>query len=240
MLSKNEIKYIQSLCHKKQRQQSGLFIVEGVKQMEELLLSDFTIKTVYATDDWEAKNIGNTHLVRVTVEELKKISVLQTPNKVLALVEEPASKKSTIPDNKWVLALDGIQDPGNMGTLIRIADWFGIDTIIASPDSVDCFNPKVIQSTMGSFIRVRVCYEPLETVFAATQLPIYGALLNAPSVFEKTQYKKGVLLIGNESKGINPALLHHISNSISIPRIGKAESLNAAVAAGILLSQLVK
>ena len=240
MLSKNETKYIQSLCHKKQRQQSGLFIVEGVKQIEELLLSNFTIKTIYATQDWESKNLGNTHLVSITADELKKISALQTPNQVLALVEEPSPKKLLVPTNKWVLALDGIQDPGNMGTLIRIADWFGIDTILASPDSVDCFNPKVIQSTMGSFTRVCVFYEPLDLLFSSTQLPIYGALLSGQSVFENAHYEKGILLIGNESKGIQPTLQQSITRAISIPRIGNAESLNAAVAAGILLSKLTQ
>ncbi len=240
MLSKNETKYIQSLCYKKQRQQSGLFIVEGVKQIEELLLSNFTIKTIYATDDWVAENVGNAHLVSVTAEELKKISALQTPNKVLALVEEPKQKKLLISSNKWFLALDGIQDPGNMGTLIRIADWFGIDTILASPDTVDCFTPKVIQSTMGSFTRVSVYYQPLGILFSSTQLPIYGALLDGFSVFEKDQYEKGILLIGNESKGIHLMLQESITHTISIPRVGKAESLNAAVAAGILLSQLIK
>lgn len=240
MLSKNETKYIQSLCHKKQRQLTGLFIVEGVKQMEELLLSDFVIKTIYATQDWVSKNLGDTHLVSVTADELMKISGLQTPNQVLALVEAPHQKKLLIPSNKWMLALDGIQDPGNMGTLIRIADWFGIDTILASPDSVDCYNPKVIQSTMGSFTRVTVFYEPLDELFLSTQLPIYGALLEGQSVFENDHYEKGILLIGNESKGIHPTLQPSITHTISIPRIGKAESLNAAVAAGILLSQLTR
>ncbi len=240
MLSKNETKYIQSLCHKKQRQLTGLFIVEGVKQIEELLLSDFVIKTIYATQDWASKNLGDAHLVSVTADELKKISALQTPNQVLALVEVPIPKKLLIPSNKWVLALDGIQDPGNMGTLIRIADWFGIDTILASPDSVDCYNPKVIQSTMGSFSRVSVYYEPLDQLFLSCQLPIYGALLEGQSVFANDQYKKGILLIGNESKGIHPTLQQSITQAINIPRIGKAESLNAAVAAGILLSHLTR
>ncbi len=240
MLSKNEAKYIQSLCHKKQRQLSGQFIVEGVKQLEELLLSDFVIKTIYATQDWTSKNLGDTHLVSVSADELKKISALQTPNQVLAVVEEPRAKKLLIPSDKWVLALDGIQDPGNMGTLIRIADWFGIDTILASPDSVDCFNPKVIQSTMGSFTRVTVFYEQLDQLFLSAELPVYGALLEGESVFANDHFKKGILLIGNESKGIHPTLQQSITHSISIPRIGKAESLNAAVAAGILLSQLTR
>jgi TrmH family RNA methyltransferase len=240
MLSKNETKYIQSLCHKKQRQLSGLFIVEGVKQIDELLLSNFKIKTIYATNEWASENLGNTHLERVTADELKKISALQTPNQALALVETPIPKKLLIPSNEWVLALDGIQDPGNMGTLIRIADWFGIHTILASLDSVDCFNPKVIQSTMGSFTRVTVYYEPLDQLFKSCQMPIYGALLNGQSVFENNNYKKGILLIGNESKGIQPSLQKAITHTISIPRIGNAESLNAAVAAGILLSQLTK
>jgi len=138
------------------------------------------------------------------------------------------------------LALDGIQDPGNMGTLIRIADWFGINTILASEDSVEVYNPKVIQSTMGSFIRVKVGYGNLSHLLSDAAIPIFGALLEGASVYNQSPIAEGVLLIGNESKGIHTELLPYISAPIHIPRIGGAESLNAAVAAGILLSHLIK
>jgi TrmH family RNA methyltransferase len=240
MLNKNEVKYIQSLCHKKQRQESGLFIAEGVKLVNELMRSKLTIKKLYATEDWETEVSCKVETVRVTMDELKKISTLQTPNKVLALVEEPILPKLKIAKNSWVLALDDIQDPGNMGTLIRIADWFGINTIVASKNSVDCFNNKVVQSTMGSIGRVKVHYVDLPDFLVVADLPVFGALLEGKSVFNTTIPNGGILLIGNESKGIHPNCRKLITNPISIPRIGGAESLNAGVAAGILLSYLTK
>ncbi len=240
MLSKNEVKYIQTLCHKKQRQESGLFIAEGVKLVNELLKSKLTIKKLYATVDWENEFQFKAELIRVTNDELEKISNLQTPNKVLALVEEPLLPTFKIAKNNWVLALDDIQDPGNMGTLIRIADWFGVNNIVSSNNSVDCFNNKVVQSTMGSIARVNVHYVNLHDFLASTDLPIFGALLEGKSVFNTNIPTGGILLIGNESKGIHPSIIKLIDNPISIPRIGGAESLNASVAAGILLSYLTK
>lgn len=241
MLSNKEIKYIQSLCQKKQRQESGLFIAEGVKLINELIKSHLTIKKLYATDDWESEVPHNVELIRVTANELQKISALQTPNKVLALVKEPTLITYKITKNNWILALDDIQDPGNMGTLIRIADWFGVNTIVASNNSVDCFNNKVVQSTMGSIARVKVTYMDLPFFLKATELPIFGALLEGNSIYNIDIPKdSGILLIGNESKGISPDCKQLITNPISIPRIGGAESLNAGVAAGILLSYLTK
>ena len=240
MLSKNEAKYIQSLSHKKQRQESGLFIVEGVKLVNELLNSHYPVKKIYATEDWAGTVNPKTELLRVTADELQKVSGLQTANKVLAIAEQPVIGKIKLSKNKWVLALDGIQDPGNMGTLIRIADWFGIDTIVASEDSVDAFNPKVVQSTMGSFSRVTVHYTDIADFIKAAGIPVFGALLEGKSVYSVSPPQQGILLIGNESKGIHPQLLPLIKNPVSIPRIGGAESLNAAVAAGILISHLLK
>ena len=240
MLSKNEAKYIQSLSHKKFRQDSGLFIAEGVKLIDELLKSSFKIKKLYATDDWEPVASGDYDLVRVSAEELRKISLLQTAHQVLALVEEPA--EGPLPDlsGQLVLALDGIQDPGNMGTLIRIADWFGIHTILASEDTVDCFNPKVVQSSMGSIFRVKLHYTDLKECLSSAKIPVYGALLEGKPVYLIDRPEQGVLLIGNESKGIQPALKPFITHPVNIPRIGEAESLNAAVAAGIILSHFRK
>lgn len=240
MLSKNEAKYIQSLYYKKERQQSSLFIAEGIKLVDELLCSSFTIKKIYATADWSHANEKNVELVRVSEDELQKISGLQTANKVLAIVEQPVAEALKKISPKICLALDGIQDPGNMGTIIRIADWFGIDTIIAGDDSVDVFNHKVVQSTMGSIIRVKVHYANLNDWFKTNTLPVYGALLEGESVYNISAMQSGILLIGNESKGIRDDLLPYITNPVSVPRIGAAESLNAAVATGILLSHLMR
>ncbi|KAF0243140.1 MAG: hypothetical protein FD183_98 [Chitinophagaceae bacterium] len=240
MLSKNEAKYIQSLFHKKQRQELGLFIAEGIKLVEELLNSDIVIKKIYATEDWELPSRKKAEVTRVTADELQKISGLQTANKVLAIAEQPVLPQIKLVKNKWIMALDGIQDPGNMGTLIRIADWFGIDTIVASEDSVDAFNPKVVQSTMGGFARVNVHYTDIETFLRAAKRPVYGALLNGQSIYTTPTVNEGILLIGNESKGIHASLLPLISHPVSIPKIGGAESLNAAIAAGILISHLIK
>lgn len=240
MLSKIETKYIQSLYHKKQRDALNLFIVEGIKGVDELLNSHFKVKKLVAVEEWVHPLMGKAPLVRVTAEELQKISGLQTANKVLAIAEQQMVDAAKPQEGKITLALDGIQDPGNMGTLIRIADWFGIDTILASTDSVEQYNPKVIQSTMGSFIRVKVGYGSLATLLADAPVPIYGALLNGASIHQQPTIQEGVLLIGNESKGINASLMQLINAPVHIPRIGGAESLNAAVAAGILLSHLIK
>lgn len=239
MLSKNEAKYIQSLYHKKQRQQEGLFIAENPKLVEELLASNYSVKKIYATADWVASN-GNTtaEIITVTEEELLRISNVQTPNKVLAIAKQ---KQPSLPafTNTITLALDGIQDPGNLGTIIRIADWFGITQIICSNDTVELYNPKVIQSTMGSFTRVNVCYADLPQTLANSGVNIFGALLDGQSIYTTGKLKEGIILIGSEGKGISNDVLKLITHPITIPRIGGAESLNAGVAAGIIVSHLV-
>lgn len=240
MLSKIEAKYIQSLYHKKQRDSLSLFIVEGVKGVDELLNSSFVVQKIFAVNEWSHPFMGKAPLIRVSEEELQKISGLQTANKVLAVAEQQNFIAQKPQKGAIILALDGIQDPGNMGTLIRIADWFGIHSILASEDSVEVYNPKVIQSTMGSFIRVKVGYGNLSELLADAGIPVFGALLEGASVYGQSSIAEGVLLIGNESKGIQAQLLPYITAPIHIPRIGGAESLNAAVAAGILLSHLIK
>ena len=236
MLSKNELKYIQSLCHKKQRTAERLFIVEGVKLVDELITAGYPVKNIYATDQWEMPT-GNFPVTRISEQELEKISSLQSPNQVLAIVQQIELTHEPQWDNKITLVLDGIQDPGNMGTIIRIADWFGIDQIIASEDTVELYNPKVIQSTMGSFMRVKVWYRDIATLLGNKKVPIYGAVLDGQSIYEVALPHTGILLIGNESKGIREDVQSMIDHRITIPRIGQAESLNAAVALGILLSQ---
>jgi TrmH family RNA methyltransferase len=240
MLSKIEAKYIQSLYHKKQRDALSLFIVEGIKGVDELLNSSFVVQKIFAVNEWLHPLMGKAPLIRVSEEELQKISGLQTANKVLAVAEQQNFIAQKPQKGSITLALDGIQDPGNMGTLIRIADWFGVNTILASEDSVEVYNPKVIQSTMGSFIRVKVGYGNLSQLLLDADIPVFGALLEGASVYNQSAIEEGVLLIGNESKGIHDELIRYITSPIHIPRIGGAESLNAAVAAGILLSHLIK
>lgn len=238
MLSKNELKYIQSLCQKKQRTEDGLFLAEGPKLAMELLNSDYRVEKFFATKEWLSENPVDIDATTVSEIELGKMSSLQTPNEVLVVCRQKKDLGEPIFKNKITLVLDGLQDPGNMGTIIRIADWFGIDQIIASEDSVEFYNPKVIQSTMGSFIRVKCWYKNLPELLHTAKVPIYGALLKGKSVNEVGVLKEGILVIGNESKGIREAVLPFISAAVTIPRIGHAESLNAAVATGILLSHL--
>jgi TrmH family RNA methyltransferase len=240
MLSKNELKYIQSLCHKKQRQEEKLFIAEGTKLVDELLQSNYRLKKLYALEEWAQNYKGSVPVTIITEIELSKISSLQTPNQVLAIAEQrmPAAEPELA--NQLTLVLDGIQDPGNLGTIIRIADWFGIQQVVASTDTVELYNPKVIQSTMGSFMRIHLWYRPLKEFLSSATIPVYGALLNGKNMHNEPPVTEGLLVIGNESKGISKELLPHISHPITIPRLGGAESLNAAVAAGIIVSHLTK
>ncbi|MFW2478153.1 MAG: TrmH family RNA methyltransferase [Sediminibacterium sp.] len=237
MLSKNELKYIQSLCQKKQRISERLFLAEGTKLVAELLEAGYPIKNIYALESWEAP-LPDLPITRISPIELEKISTLQTPNQVVVVAEQREPTGEPVLKNKLTLVLDGIQDPGNLGTIIRIADWFGIDQIIASNDTVELYNPKVIQATMGSFLRVKIWYRELEELLTTINVPVYGALLNGTSMYATKPPKEALLVIGNESKGIRENILPYIKHAITIPRTGKAESLNAAVATGILLAQL--
>lgn len=239
MLSRNEVKYIQSLYFKKNRNAEGLFIAEGIKIVSELIHAGFNIKRIYAVRDWIEMNSAVENVTEISDDELKKISNLETPNKVVAVVYQKDLNK--VPDlrNKITLILDGIQDPGNLGTIIRTADWFGIENIIASTDTASIYNPKVVQATMGSIARVDVLYTELKTFLAGNKIIVYGAALNAEniSMFDKTS--ECLLIIGNESKGIRSDVESFIQRRISIPKTGGAESLNAAVATGIILWKLI-
>lgn len=240
MVSKNELKYIQSLCHKKNRQEEALFIAEGQKIIDELLQSNFVIRKIYALQEWIDKNeITTIDTVAITEHELQKISALQTPHQVLAVVEQKKQLVKPLLKNKLSIVLDGIQDPGNLGTIIRIADWFGIDQIICSEDTVEMYNPKVIQSTMGSFVRVNIWYDELDIFLKTITIPVFGALLEGESIYSLNKPAEGLLIIGNEGKGISNDVLKYISHPITIPKRGGAESLNAAVATGIILSHLI-
>lgn len=249
MISKNELKYIQSLYHKKTRDKEKLFIVEGPKMVAELLTSGFKTKKVWTTNENWQKTYPDAPIEMITAEELQRASHLKTAHEIIALAQmaqkEVAGKVNTphapSPVGKLTLALDGIRDPGNMGTLIRIADWFGVDQLIVSEDSADIFNPKVVQATMGSIFRTNVYYKDLTRYLAESKVPVYGALLNGMPLGSfpiPVPMTEGIILIGNESTGISPVLLPFITQAVKIPQFGQAESLNAAVAAAVLLGHL--
>ncbi|MCR9172546.1 MAG: RNA methyltransferase [bacterium] len=231
-LSKNKIKWIRSLRLKKNRDSEGLFVVEGAKMVQEILKDESaTVECLVTTD--ESLDFAGTQFHTDTAT-MKAISGLSTPSSLLAVVKKPqiSTKKSP-----WTLVLDGVQDPGNMGTIIRTADWFGITDIVCSQQTVDCFNPKVVQSTMGSIFRVCVRYERLEDYFENVDRPVFGALLEGENMHCVTVPKEGILLMGNEGNGISEELIDFISHPIHIPGKGGAESLNVAVATGILLGR---
>ena len=243
MLSKSRLKYIQTLGQKKFRLQEGCFLAEGPKLVAELLAEKrAAVLEIFALEEWITSNeslIGAMNCSKVSEQELEKISQLNTPNLVVALVKQ-FGDAAPDPVEGLILALDNIQDPGNLGTLIRIADWFGIKQIICSEGTAECYNPKVVQATMGSIARVAVYYTDLETWLSAqASIGIYAAVLEGKDIRKIDPLKEGILLIGNESKGISPEILALANHRITIPQKGKAESLNAAVAAGIILSHLV-
>lgn len=230
-LSKNKIKLIRSLRLKKNRDAEQLFVVEGEKIIAELLSEQresieficttdpqFSFERSYLTDE----------------RGMKQISALKTPGKLLAVVRIPAPKAS---NSDLIIALDGIQDPGNLGTIIRTADWFGISSIVCSKDTVDCFNQKVVQATMGSLFRMSIQYVDLDSYLAETSIPVYGALLDGKDMYSSPMEKQGILLIGNEGKGISNVIKAHVTHPILIPKYGEAESLNAAMATGIILAE---
>lgn len=239
MLTKNELKYIQSLYHKKQRDEERVFIAEGPKLAEELLASSFVIKHVYALSSWLRRNGSvKAPVTEISEIELGRISNLQTPNEVVVIAEQAALAGEPVLKRNLTLVLDGIQDPGNMGTIIRIADWFGLQQIVCSNDCVEMYNPKVVQSSMGSILRVSCWYKDL-TTWEPVNVAVFGALLNGKNVYSIGKVEEGVVVIGNESKGIREPMLSKITQPVTIPKIGGAESLNAAVAAGIIVGCLV-
>lgn len=239
MLSRNELKYIQSLYYKKNRDEEHVFIAEGTKIIPELLQANFTVKKIYALKNWIALHPEIKDIVEVSESELRRISNFETPNNVLAVVQQ--KELMPVPDlrNNITLILDGIQDPGNLGTIVRTADWFGISNIIASNDTADIYNSKVVQATMGSIARVNIFYTDLIKFLSGNIIPVYGAVLNGEDIAAIKKIYECFLVIGNESKGIREDVLPFIQKRIAIPRTGGAESLNAAVATGIILAKLV-
>ena len=237
MVVKNQIKFIKSLHQKKYRTQHRLFVAEGVKMVGELLHSDISLKELYGTEEYVQDN-PETAVQKISNAELARMSGLKTPNKVLGLFEIPDPKPLDYSD--WILALDHVQDPGNLGTIIRLCDWFGIKHLLCSEDSADCYNPKTLQSTMGSIARVNVVYGPLLELSQKSKLPLIGATLEGDSVYERDLPPSGILVMGNESRGISAAIRSSLDLEVSIPpyRDSKAESLNVATATAVLLSEL--
>lgn len=244
MLSKSRVKYIQTLGQKKFREQEGLFVAEGPKLVKELLeTAGVKLQAIYALKEWISNNekAGDAAPVtEVTGQELEKISQLTTPNNVVAIVQQFEKNPAISTTGNIILALDGIQDPGNLGTIIRIADWFDIKQIVCSQDCADLYNPKVVQSTMGSIARVNVLYTDLwDWLSGQENTPIYATALEGQDITAMHKIQEGIIITGNESKGVSNEILNLASERITIPRRGSAESLNAAVATGIVLSHLV-
>lgn len=236
MLTRNEIKLIASLGQKKQRLKHQLFTVEGKKAVTEFLKSHFKLHHLYAlSDDY---NCPHEKFSLVTEAELKKISALTTPQQVVAVFEIPAA--GNVVEDKLILALDAVRDPGNLGTIIRLCDWFGIAHLVCSETTVDCYNPKVVQATMGSLTRVNVRYLNLEEFLKTTTVQKFGAFMDGSNIYESTLPKQGVLIMGNEANGISPEIEALIENRLGIPHFSahqETESLNVATATAILLSE---
>jgi TrmH family RNA methyltransferase len=237
MVSKNQIKLITSLQQKKYRFANQLFLAEGIKVIQELLESNFELVHLYSTaPDFE--EVLNDKKTIIHESDLKKISALASPNTCLALFKIPIEKK--IIETGLILALDSIRDPGNLGTILRLCDWFGISQLICSKETVDIYNPKVVQATMGSIARVNVNYIDLEPFISQTQLPVFGTFMDGTTIYKTDLPQEGIIIMGNEANGISPEIEKLIKNRISIPRFGmlqKTESLNVATATAIILSE---
>lgn len=237
MLSKNQIKLITSLQQKKQRFAHQLFFAEGIKGIQELLASNFELVHLYTTQN-DFDEVSNDKKVLLDEHELKKITALATPNTCLAVFKIPNEKK--IIESGLILALDSIRDPGNLGTILRLCDWFGIGQLICSKETVDIYNPKVVQATMGSIARVNVNYIDLETFISQTQLPVFGTFMDGTNIYKTDLPHEGIIIMGNEANGISPEIEKLIKNRLTIPRFGtlqKTESLNVATATAIILSE---
>lgn len=242
MLSKKEIKDIQSLGLKKHRDESGLFVAEGPKVVGELLqIIPSQVQALYATKDWmleHGSSFENINTIEISDTELERISTLQTPNKVVAVFKQLPHLEPG--GTSFTLYLDTLQDPGNFGTIIRTADWFGIKNIVCSKGCADVYNSKVVQSTMASIARVNIFYDEDENWLSSQTMPLYATTLNGTSLYEMQKTTTGVLLVGNESKGLRQQWIDLATKTITIPRKGGAESLNAAVATGIILSHILE
>ena len=243
MLSKSQISLLKSLQHKKDRTEHGLFLVEGYKSVIEFINSSYQVEAIYHTASFASKMLNlsqKINLYNISVTEIEKISSLKTPQQVIALVKIPAwpALNNAKFKKKFSLVLDGIQDPGNMGTIIRTADWFGIGNIICSEDTVDVYNPKVVQASMGSLSRINVHYTNLASVLHHANLPVFGAMLNGENIYNTDFGAEGLIVMGNEGNGLRPEIEKLINKAVTIPRTGSAESLNVAIATALFCSEI--
>ena len=237
MVSKNQIKLITSLQQKKYRKQEQLFFAEGVKVVQELLHSNFELQDLFTTKQ-DFLTVPKNKVHAITEAELKKISALTTPNTCLAVFKIPKAKEMV--EKGLIVALDDVRDPGNLGTIIRLCDWFGIETLFCSEESVDIYNPKVVQASMGSISRVNVVYGNLETFLSQTKLPVFGTFMDGKNIYQEELPKEGIIIMGNEANGISTSVEKLVSERIAIPRFGNlqvTESLNVATATAIILSE---
>ena len=237
MVSKNQIKLITSLQQKKYRKQEQLFFAEGVKVVQELLHSNFELQDLFTTKQ-DFLTVPKNKVHAISEAELKKISALITPNTCLAVFKIPKAKQMV--EKGLIVALDDVRDPGNLGTIIRLCDWFGIETLFCSEESVDIYNPKVVQATMGSISRVNVVYGNLETFLSQTKLPVFGTFMDGKNIYQEELPKEGIIIMGNEANGISTSVEKLVSERIAIPRFGNlqvTESLNVATATAIILSE---
>ncbi|MBC2844519.1 TrmH family RNA methyltransferase [Winogradskyella flava] len=236
MVTKHQIKLIKSLSQKKYRQQLGLFIVEGVKGIQEFLNSDFELETLYTTK--QIFDAPETKTIVISEADLKKITSLKNPNTVLAVFNIP--KPRTINTNGLIIALDDVRDPGNLGAIIRLCDWYGVADLVCSVNTVDCFNSKVVQATMGSLARVNISYLDLEEFTALANTETYGTFMNGENIYTADLPKYGIVVLGNEANGISDEIKSITNRKLTIPQFGSdkfTESLNVANATAIVLSE---
>ncbi len=248
MVSKNQIKWVKSLELKKNRKKEGCFVAEGPKVVGDLLRGGFRARSIFTTANQTG---GQAHCLSfqtrglspclVLEEELRRLSFLQHPQEVLAVFEIPEDRDCCLDPQVLSLALDGIQDPGNLGTIIRLADWFGIKDIFCSHETADAYNPKVVQATMGSLAHVHIHYCDLKELLKEASCPIYGTLLDGEDIYQKSLTKNGVIVMGNEGNGITPEIRAMVTDKLLIPNFStsseKAESLNVAIATAITCSE---
>lgn len=239
MVVKSELKLIKSLQQKKCRNEHGLFVVEGKKTVEEVVNSDMKVYKLFAIDP-SGLDVNGEQVSAISNKELGQISSLKNPNGFLGVFHIPKQTENILSD--WILVLDGIQDPGNLGTIIRLCDWFGIKDVVCSNTTVDCYNAKVLQATMGSITRVNVQYTDLQAFLSTTKLPVYGTFMDGVSVNNSKLPEKGIMIMGNEGKGVSEAVAKLCTDRLAIPQFGEAttESLNVASATAILLHEIRK
>lgn len=236
MVTKHQIKLIKSLTQKKYRQQLGLFAVEGVKGIEEFLNSDFKLQNLYTTQP--IFDAPKQLVTDVSEAELKKISSLKNPNTALAVFNIPKTKD--IDREELIIALDDVRDPGNLGTIIRLCDWYGVKDLVCSANTVDCYNPKVVQATMGSLTRVNITYLNLEEFISATNTDVFGTFMNGENIYKTELPSTGIVVLGNEANGISDSIKVKVDRQLTIPQYGESkntESLNVANATAIVLSE---